>query len=100
MTHPGVGWREEPLSKGTLGACDLGSSCNHLSSFIYYTFKTKILSITLRGINTRLWNRKLEIKVTRSESRDLDIATTSGLIEVMLSKLSVPPASTTQSREN
>jgi len=33
----------KPLYKGTLGAGDLGSSRNHLSSFIYFTFnQTKI----------------------------------------------------------
>jgi len=30
-------------------AWDLGSSRNHLSSFIHYTFNIKILSITLSG---------------------------------------------------
>ena len=42
MSHAGLGLREEPLYEGTLGAWDLGSSCNHLSSFIYYTLNTKI----------------------------------------------------------
>jgi len=42
MSHAGVGLREEPLYKGTLGALDLGSSRNYLSSFIHYTFNTKI----------------------------------------------------------
>jgi len=42
MSHAGLGLREEPLYKGTLGAWDLGSSHNHLSSFIRYTFNTKI----------------------------------------------------------
>jgi len=42
MSHTGLGLREEPLYKGTLGAEDLGSSRNHLSSFIHYTFNTKI----------------------------------------------------------
>jgi len=42
MSHAGVGLREEPLYKGTLGAWDLGSSRNHLGSVIHYTFNTKI----------------------------------------------------------
>jgi len=42
MSHAGLGLREEPLYKGTLGAEDLGSSRNPLSSFIYYTLNTKI----------------------------------------------------------
>jgi len=44
MSHTGLGLREEPLYnlKGTLGAWDLGSSRNHLSSFIHYTFNKKI----------------------------------------------------------
>ena len=42
MSHAGLGLREEPLYKGTLGAGDLGSSRNHLSSFILFTFNTKI----------------------------------------------------------
>ena len=42
MSHTGLGLREEPLYKGTLGAGDLGSSRNHLSSFILFTFNTKI----------------------------------------------------------
>jgi len=41
MSHAGLGLREEPLYKGTLGKEDLGSSGNHLSSFIYYTLNTK-----------------------------------------------------------
>jgi len=43
MSHTGLRLREEPLYKGTLGAEDLGSSRNHLSSFIHYTFNTKDL---------------------------------------------------------
>jgi len=35
MSQAGLGLREEPLYKGTLGALDLGSSDNHLSSFIH-----------------------------------------------------------------
>jgi len=42
MSHAGLGLREEPLYKGTLGTGDLGSSRKHLSSFIHYTFNTKI----------------------------------------------------------
>ena len=44
MSHAGLGLREEPLYQGTLGAGDLGSSRNHLSSFIPYTFNTKIFT--------------------------------------------------------
>jgi len=43
MSHAGLWLREEPLYEGTLRAWDLGSSRNHLSCFIYYTFNTKIL---------------------------------------------------------
>ena len=42
MSQTGLGLREESLYKGTLGAEDLGSSRNHLSSFILFTFNTKI----------------------------------------------------------
>jgi len=42
MNHAGLGLREEPLYEGILGAWDLGSSRKYLSSFIYYTFNTKI----------------------------------------------------------
>jgi len=41
MSHAELGLREEPLFKGTLGAADLDSSRNHLSSFIQYTFNTR-----------------------------------------------------------
>jgi len=40
MSHAGLGLREEPLYKGTLEAGDLGSSRNHLSSFILVTLNT------------------------------------------------------------
>ena len=50
MSHAGLDLRKEPLYKGTLKVWDLGSSLNHLSSFIYYTFNTKILTITLSEI--------------------------------------------------
>jgi len=43
MSRAGLGLREEPLYKDTLGAGDLGSSRNHLSTFIYYTFNQKDL---------------------------------------------------------
>jgi len=49
MSHAGLGLREEPLYKGTLGAGDLGSSHNHLSSFIHYTFNTKIFTYQAFG---------------------------------------------------
>jgi len=42
MSHTGLGLRDEPLYKGTLEAGDLGSSHNHVSSFIHYTFNAKI----------------------------------------------------------
>ena len=42
MSPAELGLREEPLYKGTLGTWDLGSSRNHLSSFILSTFNTKI----------------------------------------------------------
>jgi len=42
MSHAGLGLREEPLDKDILDAWDLGSSRNHVSSFIYYTFNIKI----------------------------------------------------------
>jgi len=42
MSYAGLGLREEPLYKGTLGARDLGSTRNHLSCFIQNTFNTKI----------------------------------------------------------
>jgi len=42
MSRAGPGLREEPLYKGTLEAGDLGSSSNQLSSFIQFTFNTKI----------------------------------------------------------
>ena len=41
MSRVTRGLREEPLYKGTLGAGDLGSSRNHLSSFMLFTFNTK-----------------------------------------------------------
>jgi len=42
MSRAGLGLREEPLYKGTLGAGDLGSLRNHLSSFMLFTFNTNI----------------------------------------------------------
>jgi len=42
MSRVGLGLREEPLYKGTLGTGDLGSSRNHLSSFMLFTFNTNI----------------------------------------------------------
>ena len=42
MSRAGIGLREEPLYKGTLGAGDLGSSRNHVSSFALFTLNTKI----------------------------------------------------------
>ena len=39
----------EPLYQGTLGAGDLGSSRNHLSYFIHYTFNTKIIIYRTSG---------------------------------------------------
>jgi len=65
MSHAGLGLREEPLYKSPLGAGDLGSSRNHLSSFLYYTFNTKSLSITLSGIKTGLSYMSLAINVAR-----------------------------------
>jgi len=44
MSHAGLGLREEPLDKGALGAWDLGFSINHLSSFVNYTFNTKVFT--------------------------------------------------------
>ena len=43
MSHTESGFSEEPLYMSTLGAGDLGSSHNHISSFIDYTFNTEIL---------------------------------------------------------
>jgi len=43
MSHAELGLREEPLYKGTLGAEELGSSRNHLSTFIYHKFNQKDL---------------------------------------------------------
>jgi len=45
MSHTGLGLSEEPLDKSTLGAGDLGSSRNHLGSFIQYTFNKKHLDL-------------------------------------------------------
>ena len=45
-SHAGLGLREAPLYKGILGAEDLGSSRNHLSTFIYYTINQKDLYYT------------------------------------------------------
>jgi len=42
MSHAWLGLGKEPLHKGTLGTWDLGSSGNHLSSFIHYTFNRRI----------------------------------------------------------
>jgi len=42
MSHAGLGLREGPLYKDALGAGDLGSSRNHLSYFMLFTFNTKI----------------------------------------------------------
>jgi len=42
MSHAGLGLWEEPLYKRSLRASDFASSRHHLSSFIYYTFNTKI----------------------------------------------------------
>ena len=89
MSHAGLGLREEPLYEGTLGASDLGSSCNHLSSFILFTFNTRSLSITLAGIKTRLSHKSLAIDVARDESTDLAIATAIGQREVIVRGLSV-----------
>ena len=65
MSRAGLGLREEPLYKGTLGAGDLGSSRNHLSSFILFTSIQRSLSITVSGIKTRLSYRSLAIDVAR-----------------------------------
>jgi len=75
MSHSGLGWREQPLYQGTLGAWDLGSSRKHLSSLILYTFNTKIFIYHAFEIKTRLSYMSLAINVARLEKTDSTIAT-------------------------
>ena len=66
MSQAGLGLREEPLDRATLGAWHLGSSRNHLSSFIYYTLNTKNLDLScFRETKTRLSYMSLAIDVAR-----------------------------------
>jgi len=75
MSHTGLGLREELLYNGIFGACDLGSSHHHLSSFIHYTFNQNPLSTIPPQTKTRRSYRSLAIDVARQESRDLAIVT-------------------------
>jgi len=90
MSHAGLGLREEPLYTGTLGAWDLGSPRNHLSSFIYYTFNTKVFTYHTCGNQdkTILYepsDRRYKIGVNRLSYRNSYRAKE----EVIVRKLSV-----------
>jgi len=63
MSHLRLGLREEPIYEGTMVAWDVGSSTNHLSSFIHDSCNTRSLSVTLSGIKTRLSYMRLAINV-------------------------------------
>ena len=65
MSRAGLGLREEPLYEGTIGAGDLGSSHNHLSSFMLFTFNTNIFIYHASGNKTRLSDKSLAIDVAR-----------------------------------
>jgi len=56
--------RKKEKKKKEKKAWELGSSRNHLSSFIHYTFNTKIF-IMLSGIKTRMSYMSLAIEVAR-----------------------------------
>jgi len=71
--------KKEKKNKKKKKAWDLGSSRNHLSSFIYHTFNTKIFIYHASGNQDTTVYMSQAIDVARQESTDLAIATAIGL---------------------